>query len=209
MCQAVFSICFAMDEKDKSNLHVPERGGEELWVGCRDGYIYKLNGGTDVEVDNFNVSSFEIRRNDEIEDLMQTDQNANVNKISVTCHKRMEWDDCKIIIVGFSDGTLKVFDANGRDKKTGAALCTYSIQLCRNAITRIDEIKIGCPEKEETKKDPDFLNIDEDGSFDWLFSDWTFQKLTTKNLANDNENELDDHFSNLENCLQTLKADKL
>ena len=47
-----------------------------------------------------------------MDELMVTDQNANGSTISVTCHKRMEWDNCKIIVVGYSDGTLKVFDVN-------------------------------------------------------------------------------------------------
>merc|ERR1712173_581525 len=88
---------------------------------------------------------------------------------SPTCHKRIEWNGCKLLVVGYSEGTLKIFDVNAIDKDTGVGLCTYSVRICQNAITCINDIRIGEAKNEKSSVEEDYkLFAEDDGCFGWF-----------------------------------------
>ena len=176
--ESAFSLCFTTDSSEYAEESELTSKNDGLWVGCRDGSIFKLKGSIDVELSTSRISCLEfgtesqIRDNTENERVFEVRNNHNYDtrtNVFVTCHKRMEWKDRKILIVGYSDGTLKVFDAHSRDKDTGALICTFNIQLCKNAIKSIDDVKIAEPKKIDKNHEKDTsLDIKEDGSFKWI-----------------------------------------
>ena len=111
----------------------------------------------------------------ETNNLIGTDMHTNEKQdISVTCHKIIEWGLNKIIILGYSDGSLKVFDAPVKARDTVTSACTFSLQLCKNAITEIVDVDLyefkrtcGNNGAYSNNIEEAALHIEEDGSFKW------------------------------------------
>ena len=81
---AAFSIGFGLEIKDNLDEKLMKNEGEELWVGCRDGCIYKFEGSKVVNVNELNVSSIELQPHHEFGGIEVKYQNDNARKISPT-----------------------------------------------------------------------------------------------------------------------------
>ena len=122
------------------------------------------------------------------------------NDISVTCHKIIEWGLNKIIIVGYSNGMLRVFDAPVKARDNVASTCTFSLQLCKNAITEIADVDLHEFKKKYSKNgahdsniEKDTLNIGEDGSFEWLFPYVCLNESSSQDIHNIEKESLDNY----------------
>ena len=193
---AAFSIGFGLEIKDNPDEKLMKNGGEELWVGSRGGYIHKFEGIKVGNVNDLYVNSIKLQSNHEFDEMEVNYQNDNSRKISPTCHKRIEWNGCKLLVVGYSEGTLKIFDINAIDKDTGVALCTYSIHLCQNAITCINDIRIGEAKNEKSSVEEDYkLFVEDDGCFGWSLGN-----LDESEVEIENETPID--IQNRENYIE-------
>ena len=187
--QSAFSLCFDADghkPEEEDNLKK-----DYLWIGCRDGSIFKLNGSKTVEYDISKTSTvhldkpFGLCESDTSENYaeMHIDKNDDTRRhVEMTCHRRMEWGENNIIIVGYSDGTLRIFDATNKVGDLAKATCTFSVQICKNRISRIDDVKVAEFKNKNDEQDLPFalqdwsLQVEEDGSFDW----WLFDENESK-----------------------------
>ena len=197
----MFSLCFNIDTLNLENENVHDH--ETLWVGCRKGYILKLPGGRNNVDADLNITSLGLTSPQPIHDMgsmsnitrksqevpstfvgeeeetdtaLDTVGDDNVkNDMAVTCHQIIEWGLNKIIIVGYSNGELKIFDAPITTRHPLASTtCTFSLQLCKNAIVEITDIDLHEVKKNydkhktyDSSMDVDILNIEENGSFEW------------------------------------------
>ena len=57
---SAFSLCFTTDSTEIFKESETTSKGTSLWVGCRDGSIFKLNGSIDFEYDISKISSIEF-----------------------------------------------------------------------------------------------------------------------------------------------------
>ena len=64
---AAFSIGFGLEIKDNTDEKLIKNGGEELWVGCRGGYIHKFEGSKVVNVNDLNVNSMHLQPHHEFD----------------------------------------------------------------------------------------------------------------------------------------------
>ena len=193
---AAFSISFGLEINDNPDRKLMKNGGEELWVGCRGGYIHKFEGSKVVNVNDLNVTSMKLQPHHELDGIEVKYQNDNSRKISPTCHKRIEWNGCKLLVVGYSEGTLKIFDVNAISKDTGVGLCTYSIRLCQNAITCINDIRIEEAKNEKSIVEENYeLVVKDDGCFSWVLENLDESEV-------EDEDETPDNIQNRENYIE-------
>ena len=177
--QSVFSIFFqTMKPKhESSSKH------DVLFVACRDGSVYKMNAGIDLEAGGSKICSVYLKSSakngPQALDTESIDQSMRKSdeKVFVTCHREVDCGDKKIAIIGLSDGTLKLFDVSFPDIENEAPLeSSFSTKLCENEINEIQDVKIHEFKNRSQNDNAGYktgLKIEDDGSFDWyLEDDW-------------------------------------